>query len=357
MKRLPGRQFKNDDDEPYALVCEEAHRYLGSDIGDTLATGRHNGLVIWVCVQHLQKLVNNSTDLIADILSLCGIIFSFQQRNEKDLEILSPLHGIPNIDFAEHTQKQQFNAGFTHFMTEQHAFTQGESESMSQSTGMTDSETNNEGSGNTQSLGNSWGLTNSTGLTLGENIGESASQSEGTGMNDSGFGNASNSKGLTTNKGKSRSMQKSHSENEGVSNSHSISKTIGRAIGRAITKTISRSITKNSSHTVTHQHNFQARYRIEETNTGKLKRTVPNQIWYVKHIIRTLDVSQCVVSVWNEPSFVMQAPFVPDEGTPEFKTFMLEQIKNEIYERHDYHFVPDMQRTGLTKKKNNRGMK
>jgi hypothetical protein len=356
MKRLPAKKFKQDRDEPYALVCEEAHLYLGADIGDTLATGRHNGLVIWICVQHLQKLVSGSVDLIADVLGLCGSVYTCKQANEQDLDILAPLHARQNLDFTQHTQVQQLHNGYKHFMTEQHAYTDGFSITESESDGTTNNETNNVSRGNTKGKAKTWSLTNLIGLSRGESESEAANKSESSGTNDNQFGSESQSTGISNNRGTSSTQQRSRSKNDGGSESESWVVTIGKAIGRAITKTITRGFTKNSSHTVTHTHNYQAQYREIVVETGKLKRSISDQIAEVKQIIGGLDTGQCVVSIWNEPSFVVQTPFVPDEGHPEFKEFMLEQLKNEIYQRHEYHFIPEMQRVGIRPKKK-RGMK
>lgn len=110
---------------PYYLIIDEASRYIGKDLINALAQTRKWLLSLVFCVQDLTSLRDDHADMTDKVISQCGVQMSFQQRNQKDRDVLGALFGVPNLDFTPLVHEVERSDGYDWTPVEEYTHSQG----------------------------------------------------------------------------------------------------------------------------------------------------------------------------------------------------------------------------------------
>ena len=86
--------------KPFYLFIDEASRFVGQDLMDTLAQFRKMKLSLCLAVQDLSSLKFREIDMTSKVMSQCGVQVTFQQKFPEDLDVLGQLFGYPVLDFT-----------------------------------------------------------------------------------------------------------------------------------------------------------------------------------------------------------------------------------------------------------------
>lgn len=90
-----------DERVPHFLIIDEAHEFIGEDLGMFLDQARKWQLSACLAGQHLSSFRKGEIDLTDQLLDNCKTVVCFQQKNIEDVEELGKYLGYPNYQLQE----------------------------------------------------------------------------------------------------------------------------------------------------------------------------------------------------------------------------------------------------------------
>lgn len=308
-----------DDRHQYSLFIDEASRFIGRDLNETLAQCGKWKLSVCLAVQGLAQLRNEQTDMVPDVLGLCGMQFTFQQRYIPDAQILAASFFTPNLDFTKHVEERDRHRGYEYVRIEggSKTITKGKSRTVGGSVAVNESKTHEE----------------SSGYTSDQNWSDTASRDRGNSYRD----DHPDSRVYRVGDGTARSQGGSESANRGTSESKS----------KGITET--EDWNSGESESEADAESWQevplAMIEVEHHVTPQLENSVDDQLNAGTQQMRRLEKREVLVSVSGHPCFAMRVAEVidPFAGHPkEWRAAHLTHLKSILYGVHPYFYRPQL---------------
>jgi len=206
------KSARPEERRPFYLIIDEAHRFIGQDILDTLGQSSKWGLFFVIAVQDLSAVRNEKVDMLPKLLSQCNVKLTFQQQHIPDARALAETFYYPNLDFTKLTQKQQFHDGYEIIETS------SVSDGTSSDAGNTWASSKNWSEAASRSEGNGTSESESDE----DSVSSSTSESGSTAVNNQDTSGESLSRGTESSASKGRSTTEGASESQGSSDTRAI---------------------------------------------------------------------------------------------------------------------------------------
>lgn len=344
---------------PHVLIIEEAGESLSEELLWALGALRKVGLSIILVFQDLSTLRREGRyDLTPKVLSQCNLV-CFNETWPEDTEILSRVLFTGNLDFTPLAHEHDRPDGYDWHIVAERGFSMGEGRSWTQSDalGRSQSAGLQEGISESTSLSNTRTDGTSTSLTHGSAISQGSSRGHSTGTHQSPilkdyrvhdrFGLDSTGRNWSESEqeqeSESRSEAASSSQSYGETQSASLSQNRSSSVSDSLTRTASEGRSLQQSRSESWKHIPLARHRSERQLTGKLVRSVNDQLEEFRQLIATLPKRHAIVKLQNRRQAVrVETPPMPDAFlSPVTQRRVMEWAKREIFAMHPYNFVPD----------------
>src|SRR5262249_17254476 len=130
--------------KPFLMAIDESGEFLGEDLQRALGAVRKYKLIMLLAAQTLATLVRGDLDLGPHVLSQCGVVMTMRQTERKAKEALADRLGSPNVSFAPHMRRVQYQ-GPQEWIPMQR-LTIGHSKNREHSEGLTEGEQETNGS-------------------------------------------------------------------------------------------------------------------------------------------------------------------------------------------------------------------
>lgn len=290
--------------------------------------------------------------MLDELMGICPNTIVFALFSEREMKSLNGKIVLPNLDFTALTSKQQFNDGYTRVKYQEYSRSSQVSEpditTITEGLGAKIDRSKRKGRKRTESVGITKNVTNGIGTTetnssekgTSENSDESSGTSIGSTTN---YGEPNRySDDYRTNNGKREGRGSSSSKGHSTSNQRkrdvsrgsNISVTDGEdegeglAMGLSVQNTIAhqRGIVRSRTESVANRRVYLAKFRIEESPTGKLLRATNDQISQMWHQWRMLGPREILVSVGNKRTVWGVVPTVHD-AIPNYTQAIFEKIR------------------------------
>ena len=318
------------------------------------------------------------------IISQCSVVVTFRQKSPYDLDILGPLHAIPNLDFTKHVTPMDLFGGYRilHIdetsetvnvtVSEQNGTTKtlsvarGENSSFALGKSKSKSGGGSRGGSSSESFARTDGQSHDVGKSKSKEEGstQSSNWSQNTGQNLDDHCRLNNYT-ASGGSGNSSGWKESESEGESVGHGWNASETTTDTDGnnwgrnwsdtdqnsRVYTYGDNQTITVGESGSVTHGVSQGLAETVNHRQiplafperiywpSSSLRMSVSDQIAMYKQIIATQRRGECLMLIQGR-TIKVQVP-VMREFCDQLKEHLIEEAKKEIGEREHYH-IPDM---------------
>lgn len=359
---------------PYYLIIDEAARFIGDDLERALGECRKYKLSVCLAAQDLSSFVRKDFDMSRKVLSQCRTQICFQQQHPEDLEILARVLGYGNLDFTELLQVADRPDGYDWIEVDEHSESTSQQTNRSRSESRSETESTSEQTSHSVSSQEGWQLSESRqvgngttqtygtsrSVTEGKSTGTSHGTTEGSGTLRSGSDHVSHSEshGTTSSRsqgqsrattvGSSESYGTSRTETEGTSRSISggrgtsegKSQGTSHAVGRTVGESTGES--EGTGRSISHKRVPLARHREEWHRTGRMERSVDDQLHGLMQLLHSLPTRCALVKLVDQTrAFPIKVNEVTDPfASAAVKSHAVEQFKHRLYEVHPYFFQP-----------------
>lgn len=284
--------------QPFTLIIDEAHKYVRPDIGDTARTARKFNLSLVLATPDLSSLKSPTVDLGRELLNVMNTFISFRMTEPEDAERVARFLYSQNLDHTELLHEVERRAGHEWVPVDEWSESTTRGHSSSRGSGTTTSES------------------------------ASAQTYRGHGASDASSASFDRT-GLRT----------------GGTVSHGTTETGGAANGRQESSGESESFTESDteSHGMTISHKLVHLEKIvrESQRTGRLERSVLDQIAAFTQRLCGLPNRHAVVRIREGKAIHIRTLDVADSfHTPATRRRAVEWITRELYRTHDYYFTP-----------------
>lgn len=212
-----------EDRVPHYMIVEEAENFIGQDLSDGLGELRKCKLSIVLIFQNLGCLRRGNLDLVAKVVSQCGLQITFQQGDVEDIEYFAKAFGYGSLDFTPFRDKRIVPAGYDYVLLP--TVSEGQGTTVTDSTTATISKARARATGVTEAEGINASVSRALSLTHadGEAHGVSETRSDAY-----AFGRSSSQGGSET-ETETESSAKGKTHTDAVNDSHGRSGSAGES--------------------------------------------------------------------------------------------------------------------------------
>ena len=344
----------------FTLVIDEAHEVCDPSVPRAMRILRKYGTGLILSTPDLRSLRSADEDLAAEILGVARSLICFGASWPEDVELLARILGTGHLCFEELMIEVERHAGYEwkkiieisqslnaqSNWSEQHSEAQGNSESLTRT--------------ESHSQQRNWSQSSTQGNTIGNSASESNSSSQSNGQStrespilsgkrvyqmlplSTSQTNRSGSRSISSSQNQSSSQSKSQQQGggEGVSK--------GLSIGEVRSENQSDSSGQGGSlgtgMTLSHRQVPLAQVTLQQQHTGKLKRSVSDQLEELRQKIMTPKQRQAWVKLPDlDRSILIEVGEVNDPfRSSTVHANAVEWIKDELAKIHEYCFVPNL---------------
>jgi hypothetical protein len=352
---------------PIWLLEDEISGYLNRDMAEMLKQSAKWKLSAFLAAQNLSSFRKENLDLTQDVLGLCEVLVSFQQKSPEDLDTFARVLYYPNLDFTERLQEVQRQRGWIELETEEHSY--GEKHGTNWKRGGSRSRNNDVSVEHGQQLGRTKNWDDST--TEGDTVGHASQRGDGTAIGD--VNSATNAPIIsaerevgrvlvpTTGSNITRTSQNlegdsvahmtQHAHREGGGLTNTKTRSVGRRSGLTDSEDWGEGGNVEYSHNVAIKTHFLPNIVSEMERTGQLEQgEVDLQFHKAAKQLRTLKQQHALAAIQHHLCFELRVADVPDPlrtlGDPLFKAKWLEIRKRQHWAKLPFCFTPDLTEEG-----------